>query len=134
MKDCKLVGCKRPLDTLGWCRGHYQRWYRTGSVGTVEIVKRVRKQCSVVGCKRQSRENGMCSRHYGHIRHYGRILEHTKFDPRPAILHGPVAYIPLNIDARDGFAVVDAADSWVDRYKWTRDKYGYAVASLPGEV
>jgi hypothetical protein len=86
------------------------------------------ENCSVPLCYNKHREKGYCSIHYGHIRHYGRILEATKFDPRPAIMQGPVAYIPLGINGCDGFAVVDAADSWVDKFKWHKDVNGYAVS------
>jgi len=30
-KLCKVEGCSKPARARRWCRGHYQRWRRTGS-------------------------------------------------------------------------------------------------------
>lgn len=29
---CQYEGCTKPHDARGWCRLHYQRWMKTGSV------------------------------------------------------------------------------------------------------
>lgn len=42
--------------------------------------------------------------------------------PRPAVINGDVAYIPLGVNAKDGFALVDVDMAWVaDQYKFTLD-------------
>lgn len=50
-------------------------------------------------------------------------------EPRPAIIDGDVALIPLGVDAKHGFAVVDKDLSWLaGKYKWTLDsRKRYAV-------
>lgn len=42
--------------------------------------------------------------------------------PRPAIIDGDIAYIPLGVDAQYGYAIVDSDLSYLaDEYKWTLD-------------
>ena len=37
---CSLEGCKRRRYSRGWCCAHYNRWFRTGDVGSVETGRR----------------------------------------------------------------------------------------------
>lgn len=46
---------------------------------------------------------------------------------RPAIIDGDIAKIPLGVDAKDGYALVEIEDAWIGRYKWTLHPGGYAV-------
>lgn len=50
-------------------------------------------------------------------------------EPRPAIVTGDVAMIPLGVKAKDGYALVDADMAWLaDKYKWSVSNNGrYAV-------
>ena len=42
--------------------------------------------------------------------------------PRPAIIKGNTAYIPLGINAKDGYTLVDSDLYWLaDEHKWTLD-------------
>lgn len=34
---CSVPGCERPEASRGWCKGHWQRWSRTGSPGRAEF-------------------------------------------------------------------------------------------------
>jgi hypothetical protein len=95
--------------------------------------RRHMEYCSAHDCNRNKRYKGYCPRHYEQVRRTGRVLEVTKFDRRPAILQDDIALIPLGVEAKDGHTVVDASDSWVDRYNWCRDKlHGYAVGYVDG--
>lgn len=49
--------------------------------------------------------------------------------PRPAIINGDTAYIPLGIGGKDGYALVDSDMAWLaDEHKWTLDgTRNYAV-------
>lgn len=47
--------------------------------------------------------------------------------PRPAIIEGDVAKIPLGIDGKYGYALVDKSDASISDYKWTLSKRGYPV-------
>jgi hypothetical protein len=44
-----------------------------------------------------------------------------------------VALIPVGVGAKDGYAIVDAYDSWVDMFKWTNSN-GYAAALVGGQT
>lgn len=50
--------------------------------------------------------------------------------PRHAIVDGDIAKIPLGIDAKDGYAVVDSDMSCIAEHKWSLSKNGYAFGSL----
>jgi hypothetical protein len=52
------------------------------------------------------------------------FLEITKLTirtPRPAIIHGAVAKLPMGVGAKDGYALIDAGFAWLDKYKWHYD-------------
>ena len=71
-RTCAVKGCGRPVDTYGWCHGHYLRWYRTGDVrAEVPLRPRRRLSCSVPGCDRGAHTRGMCRAHYARWRRYG---------------------------------------------------------------
>jgi hypothetical protein len=36
---CKIENCGKPIDSLGWCTYHYQRWYRHGTTDLINIGK-----------------------------------------------------------------------------------------------
>lgn len=40
--ECSVDGCDRPSFTRTWCRAHYARWYRTGSIMTAIPITPVR--------------------------------------------------------------------------------------------
>lgn len=57
---CNVEGCDRPVNNQkrGWCSLHYQRWYRTGSIGPTRTL------CDVEGCTtRTNRGYARCSTH-----------------------------------------------------------------------
>lgn len=51
---------------------------------------------------------------------------------RPAIIEGEVAKLPLGVGAKDGYAIVDKEDAHLDKYKWRKNAYGYAVGHVNG--
>jgi hypothetical protein len=53
---------------------------------------------------------------------------------RSAVLVGDYALIPLGINSKDGYAIVDAIDRWVDKFPWIRHSQGYAASSSKGKV
>lgn len=90
-----------------------------------------RPKCPVAWCNNPQRKKGYCVRHYDHLRDYARILEHTKFDPRPSIVEGNIAKIPLGINSKDGYVIVDKKYAYLDRHKWIlRKKDGYASTNI----
>lgn len=70
---CTLKGCPRPYVAKGYCRLHYDRWRRTGDVGSLDpfYVYNRPPACQLEGCKRPQATKGWCKLHYGRIRHKG---------------------------------------------------------------
>lgn len=65
--SCSLEGCERAVSVGGWCRGHWQRVYRTGSPGSVDFRRPARSTppiCLVVDCEEPARAKGRCHSHY----------------------------------------------------------------------
>lgn len=87
------------------------------------------KICRVVDCDITVRTRGLCNRHYLQISRYGELQQSTR-DPRPAIIDGDVAKIPLGIDAKYGYAIVDKEYAWLDKYKWVINDSGYALTTF----
>ena len=67
---CRVADCKRKVVARGWCKGHYQRWKRTGDVGDSEFSSSRPKpppgQCREDGCERSTRGGGRgwCKTHW----------------------------------------------------------------------
>lgn len=69
---CAVEGCERSSATRrGWCRGHYDRWSRTGDVGPAEIRRwepiAAGTTCQLPGCTREVVTRGWCNRHYKRV-------------------------------------------------------------------
>lgn len=78
---CKLVGCKRPAYSRGWCQSHYRRWRDNGKPGDAEIGPPSSKRlssltvtCTVPGCNRPTQSKNLCSAHYRRWWAYGDVL------------------------------------------------------------
>ena len=54
----------------------------------------------------------------------------TGHEPRSAIIEGDIAKIPLGVNAKDGYAIVDKEFAWLDKYKWRTNVDGYAVSRI----
>ena len=74
---------------------------------------------------------GYCQKHYRKLRHNGGVNYATRRDPRPAIIEGDIAKIPLGVNAKGGYAIVDADMAWLaDKHKWYLSDTGYAMTGL----
>lgn len=141
-KQCSVDNCKRfgilykngrRYLTKGYCNVHYLRLKRTGKL-ELEIKKHeVTKPCIVKDCSALRKANGFCSKHLH--RHYRKQDMHaaSRFDSREAIVVDDIAKIPLGVSAKDGYAIVDASYSWLDKYKW-HSTDGYAAAFIDGRI
>lgn len=58
----------------------------------------------------------------------------TQRTPRPFIIEGPLAKIPLGIDAKDGYAIIDAdlVTETLEAYKWSLSGNGYPATNITG--
>jgi hypothetical protein len=67
---CTIDGCPNEAgvsgSARGWCRAHYRRWQRYGTVD--EPLRRIPSwkdtQCAVAGCNNEAKSNGLCGNHY----------------------------------------------------------------------
>lgn len=93
-------------------------------------------KCKEVGCKYkfnpEASKQGYCQVHYSQyrseIRHF-RMADALK--PRPAIIKGDVAYIPIGIDAKDGYTLVDKSYAYLaDEYKFYLNSSGYPITTI----
>jgi len=98
-------------------------------------MKSITQKCKVKGClgvghldpKQGKRyfSHGLCTMHHTRILK-GLPLEYTtRLEKRPATIEGDIAKIPLGVNARQGYAIVDEKDSWVDKFNWCLFKNGY---------
>ena len=84
------------------------------------------KYCTVEDCKNKHLAKGYCGKHYDRLRHGLPLLASTIYDKRPAIIEGAIAKIPLGLNAKDGYAIVDKEYAYLDKYQWCINSDGYA--------
>jgi hypothetical protein len=72
---------------------------------------------------------GYCPNHYYRFKKYGDAATVLTGDKRPAIVVKGIGYalLPLGLNAKGGYAIVDEENAWLDRYKWSDDGHGYAI-------
>ena len=65
-KVCLIEGCGKKYSARGWCRLHYNRWWRDGTPGPTNTLIRARSSspCSITGCTNSSCARGWCTTHY----------------------------------------------------------------------
>ena len=55
-KCCSVEGCANPVIARGWCRAHYQRWWKRNRED-VEV-------CLIEDCEEPASSRGWCIKHY----------------------------------------------------------------------
>lgn len=75
---------------------------------------------------------GYCKKHYMRTKR-GTDMHSSQKERRKAIINGGVAKIPIGLDAKHGYALIDSEDSWVDEYNWTLSN-GYLVSYVNGRL
>ena len=71
MKICKVDGCGGKYVARGFCRNHYNKFRRDGSL---QIVRKFRPRgslCEVDGCGRRHFSQGYCVKHFARFRRHG---------------------------------------------------------------
>lgn len=72
-KTCSIHGCNSVLMARGWCRAHYQRWYKHGDpLKVVESRVKPQHKCRILDCEFiGSLTKSLCPRHYYRLKQYG---------------------------------------------------------------
>ena len=101
------------------------------------------KRCKLEGCDRLGvrdakgrhyLQRGYCPRHYIKLKKYGDVYHLSPRDPRPAIIEGDIAKIPLGVNAKHGYAIVDSKYAYLaDEHMWTVNNCGYAKTDIVKE-
>lgn len=85
------------------------------------------RECTIEDCSRKYLARDYCRLHYDRLRKGLPLEPSNKLAHRPSIIEYGLAKIPLGVDAKDGYAVVDEEFAWLDEYKWFLSDGGYAV-------
>lgn len=88
--------------------------------------------CVVDGCDApiKVKTRNLCGRHYQRWWSTGDPEEPSRTDPRPIKTLTDYALVPLGVQAKHGYAIIDLADvQLIGEYKWTYDGR-YAVAQV----
>lgn len=84
-RTCSVPDCLAVVSARGWCRRHYNRWYR---VGTVEPRKPKPMACSIPDCDGGAPiVRGWCGKHYQRFLAHGDPLGTVAI--HPGSLPGP---------------------------------------------
>lgn len=84
--DCSIKACNQPVKARGWCRTHYQHWWKYGDPLPKERrpggVGMPGGTCSVEGCEEPYHCRTWCKSHYWRWRNHGDPLAGSR-SPRP---------------------------------------------------
>src|SRR5258708_1037683 len=92
---CTVEGCDRAPVARGWCRRHYARMYRSGTLEAREWQPK--SQCSVDGCENVTESRGYCAMHRSRIRSRGEPGPSGRVKPGRA----PAPPGPCSVDGCD---------------------------------
>lgn len=83
------------------------------------------KTCSVEWCWLNNHSTWYCSKHYQRYLKYRKwSWENIWHKIRPAIIQWDIAKIPLWVDAKDWYSIVDKKFSYLDKYfRWLSNKW-----------
>ena len=79
-------------------------------------------------------KRGMCAAHYREwLKINGTGIQRKRMQRRPAVIEGDIAKIPLGVDAKNGYAIVDADMAWLaDNHQFCLSDNGYAKTDIDG--
>jgi hypothetical protein len=69
MEICKVDGCERQAMAKSYCRMHYYRLYRNGTIERINGT--TQGTCDVDGCDNPIYANNLCKKHYSRIQRNG---------------------------------------------------------------
>lgn len=73
-------------------------------------------------------QHSYCSKHYQQVRRFGAPAV-SRRDKRPAIVQGDTVKIPIGVNGKDGYALVDKEYAYLAEDNWHLTHYGYARRS-----
>lgn len=85
-------------------------------------------RCGVENCQGKYNGKGYCGKHYMQIKKHGKILTATVQDDRPPIITENFVFIPLGVEAKHGWAIIDKEFIALAKRKWTIDSLGYPAS------
>lgn len=75
MRPCAFLGCDRGAVARGWCKRHWERWWKHGDPAVVKSSREHAATCSVSGCERTYYARGLCRFHAERRRRHGSATE-----------------------------------------------------------
>jgi len=114
----------RDLCLASWChRLSHVRWYCS-----LHRKMAYTDKCSIEWCNLIAESKCLCSKHYTRLKRWQDVIWSTDRDKRPAIIEWDIAKIPLWVNAKDWYAIVDKEFSYLDKYNWClQQEKWYAV-------
>ena len=118
----------------GMCHHHYKRLRSWIPLDRPKQGTFVRK-CSYERCDRKHYGGGLCQTHYWRSKSIGGLEGSTRI-PRPFIESDDHSHllVPLGVNAKQGYSIVDTEFKSLERYKWSLGTRGYAVANVNGKT
>ena len=89
--------------------------------------------CTLHNCSKKYFASGLCTKHYMRKRRGKEINEKTNRDKRPHYYDNGLYKIPLGLNGKDGFCLIDIDFAHLDKYNWKIANHGYAVAWVEGK-
>lgn len=88
--------------------------------------------CTIPKCGSPHEARGYCVKHYKRFIKTGDPITPSAKDKRHFIKKDNKLYIPLGLNARQGYAIVSLEDYWVSDYNWYKGKNGYSSSRIKG--
>lgn len=82
--------------------------------------------CIWSNCSSSPRAKFMCIKHYSRFSRGNAINSRSARDRRQPTVNGDITLIPLGVDAKDGYTIIDTKYSYLGEYLWHMDDKGYA--------
>ena len=86
IRICAAIDCDRAARSRGYCKTHYSRLLRTGTVGDDPIHRDVK--CSVDGCESKHAGRGYCAKHYKRLIRRGDVTHERPSRPAACSVDG----------------------------------------------
>lgn len=100
----------------GYCDMHYRRFKKRSLAWWPSKEHIYWGICIIYGCNRKYVGNGYCRKHWYRKGLYWDPLISLQSDHRPAVIDWDIAKIPLWVNAKDWYAIVDKEFAYLDRY------------------